>query len=292
MSKPLVAPEVPLRDELPNFVQARLDDLLLEGCWSLLLVPEEEITRWFVIFPDKLKELGRTPVVQHDDYMQRFAELTGGAVSLEDGQRFRIENFRSFNEFGDRYALQFFKEGAFSCDEAILRRRDNIRLINRLKPADTVTVKNEEDIARVILANGIGKDYLDHLCSDGLLDKDKRAALGDDSSEVLAVMHSINIPRKMAAIALADCLKVEYLEVGGVYFDKGITHLFGREWKRLRQVFPYIVDDEGRLLVAMADPSDKETIAELERISGHKAMVYCSAARDIEKMIIKAHKDD
>lgn len=291
LSKPMLAPEVPLMEMLPDFACAELTPVLSNGGRSLLLVPEEEDTRWFAIFDESLIELGRTSVEEHEKYMQSLNKCCGGAVTLENGQRYRVEDFRSFNEFGDRYALQFFAEGALSFDESILRRRDNIRLVNRLKPADTVTAKNEDDLAQAVLKNGKATVYLDHLMRDGLLSSEKRSAVGDDEADLLAIMRSINIPRKMAAIALADCLGVEYLEVGGVYFDKIITHSFGKQWKRERQVFPFIIE-EGQVQVAMADPSDQETIDAIEKRYHCKARVFCSAARDIDNMIKKAHKDD
>ncbi|MDO5297597.1 MAG: hypothetical protein Q4F00_13400 [bacterium] len=288
---PLLAPEVSLREVLPNFAEKNLNELLHRDCWSFLLVPEEEVTRWFAIFADHLEEIGRTPVAEHDSFMSRLSSLTSGAVSLDDGLRFRIEDFRSFNEFGDRYALQFFKEGAFNCDESIQRRRDNIRLINRLKPADTVTIKNEDDLAKAVLTNKIASAYLDHLQKDGLLSPEQRAAIRDDEAELLTIMRSINIPRKMAAIALAHCLNVEYIEIGEVYFDKSVTHLVSMGWKQEHQVFPYKIDKD-QIFMAMADPSDREAVNELEQVSRCQAIIYCSAARDIANMIKKAHKDD
>ena len=290
-TSPLKAPEVPLREFLPNFAENKLNELLHRDCWSFLLVPEEEVTRWFAIFSDHLEEIGRTPVAEHDNFLSNLNSLTSGAVSLDDGLRFRIEDFRSFNEFGDRYALQFFKEGAFSCDESIQRRRDNIRLINRLKPADTVTIKNEEDLAKAVLNNNIASEYLDHLQQDGLLSAEKRMAVSDDEAELLSIMRSLNIPRKMAAIALAHCLNVEYIEVGDVYFDKNVTHLVSMVWKQEHQVFPYKINND-HIFMAMADPSDKDAVSELEQVSRCQAVIYCSAARDIANMIKKAHKDD
>ena len=290
-SSPLIAPEVPLREVLPKFAEKSLSELLHRDCWSFLLVPEEEVTRWFAIFSDHLEEIGRTPVAEHDNFMSNLNRLTSGAISLDDGLRFRIEDFRSFNEFGDRYALQFFQEGAFNCDESIQRRRDNIRLINRLKPADTVTIKNEDDLAKAVLNNKIASAYLDHLEKDGLLSAEKRLAIKNDEAELLPIMRSLNIPRKMAAIALAHCLNVEYIEIGEVYFDKSVTHLVSMGWKQEHQVFPYKIND-AHIFMAMADPTDKDAVNELEQVSRCQAVIYCSAARDIANMIKKAHKDD
>ncbi len=290
-SKPMTAPEVPLRKVLPVFAESKLTEMLHRGCWSFLLVPEEDVTRWFAIFSDHLEEMGRTPVADQEQYMLELNSLTSGAVTLDDGLRFRIEDFRSFNEFGDRYALQFFQEGAFNCDESIKRRRDNIRLINKLKPADTVTIKNEDDLARVVVTNKIASAYLDHLQKDHLLAAERRLAIRSDESEFLEVIRSLNIPRKMAAIALADCLHVEYIEIGDVYFDKNVTHLVSMRWKQEHQVFPYKIEND-QIFMAMADPSDKDTVDELEKVSKCQAIIYCSAARDIANMIRKAHKDD
>lgn len=291
LSKPMSSPEVSLRDDLPPCVALALDRLLSSDCWSFLLVPEEDISRWYAVFADKLEELGRTPVNEHRYYIERLKTCVGGAVSIEGGRRFRIEDFLSFNEFGDRYSLQFFEEGRFSCDEAIIRRRDNIRLINKLKPADTLTLKNEEDIAKALHRRGLATSYLDHLCKDGLLSSDKREAITDDEGQLLEVIQSLNVSHKMAAIALADCLNVEYLEVGHVYFDKAITHLWSEQWKLEHQIFPYTVEN-GVVKVALADPTDDKAIEEVEKVSGYSAHIYCSAARDITNMIKKAHKDD
>lgn len=291
LSKPMTAPEVPLREELPGCVSSELTAVLHQGCWSLLLVPEEEFTRWFAIFDDSLRELGRTPIAEHDDYLQRLHGCASGAITLEGGRRFRIEDSRSFNEFGDRYTLQFFEEGAFTCDESIERRRKNIRLVNRLKPADAVTAKNEDSLAAVLTKAHLTGAYLDHLVKDGLLGAEQRAQAGDVEAEFLPLLRGLNIPRKMAAIALADCLGVEYLEIGSEYFDKEVTHLFSAAWKYEHQVFPFIIE-KGILRAALADPTDIETIQALEKAAQVPVRVYCSAARDIDNMIRKAHKDD
>lgn len=291
LSKPMTAPEVPLREELPSCVNSELVSVLQQGCWSILLVPEEEFTRWFAIFADSLRELGRTPIAEHDEYLKRLHLCASGAITLEDGRRFRVEDFRSFNEFGDRYTLQFFEEGIFSCDESIERRRANIRLVNRLKPADAVTAKNEDSLATVVSKAHLTEAYLDHLVKDGLLGEERRAQVSDADAEFLPLIRGLNIPRKMAAIALAECLGVEYLEVGSEYFDKAVTHLFSAEWKYERQVFPFIIE-KNRLRMAMADPTDINTIKTVEQVAKVPVKVYCSAARDIDNMIKKAHKDD
>ncbi len=284
------APEVDLHRELPERVAAVLDEILHEGCRGLLLDPEEEFTRWYVFFDNELRELDRTPIDKHSQYMAGLSACANSAVTV-DQERFRIEDFRSFNEFGDRYSLQFFKEGASSFDETFIRRRDNIRLVNRLKPATCTTYKNEMDIVRVLNKNGLGDAYLEHLCRDGLISEERFNGIRREGDYLLSTIQSTIIPRKMAAIALADCLGCEYLDVERVTFDKAITHKVDKAWKSQKQVFPYVIEDD-KLMVAMMDPSDSETVEYLETVYGHKTKIFCSAAQDIAVMIRKAHKDD
>ena len=290
LTKPMAAPEVPLRDFLSYRANDLLDGLLSEGCSCILLDPEEEITRWYAVFPDKIREIDRTPIAEHQHFMTNMGACTNGAIPVGE-ERYRIEDFRSFNEFGDRYSLMFFREGAYSYDEAIAKRRETIRQINRLKPATALTVKNENEIAKILEKEKLAPAFLEHLRADNIISAERLEAAKSKNEEIIEVLRTINVPRKMAAIALADCLKVPYIEVCEVVLDNEFTHLESQDWKLERQALPFAKED-GCLAIAMANPTDSETFQHLASLCGLPPKIYCASARDVYNTIMRAHKDD
>lgn len=288
--EPLVAPEVDLSGKLPSFALEALPALLARDCLAYLADPEEEDTRWFAVFGDHLEELGQTPVAGHKAMIAGLTECESGAVTFGD-KRFRLEVFVSFNEFGDRFSLQFFEEGRYDYDEAIERRRLNVRLVNKLKPATSLTARNEVDIARVVDANERTPSFTSILVKLDLLEAAKLEAVPEGPDYTLRVLKNSVFPRKMAAEALAQYLGAEYLDVENVDFSRKVARSLDEAWELEKQVVPF-AKDGGVLKVAMMDPTDQATMDAIAEKTGLKVVPYCSAAQDILVMVTKAHKKD
>lgn len=290
LTKPMTAPEVDLKSKLPELVADRLGQVVAQGGRAILVDPEETETRWFGVFEDHLEELGRSPVVEHADILAMLDFCRGGAITL-GALRYRIETFKSFNEFGDRMTLQFFEEGRFSGEQAIERRQENIRLVNRLKPATSLTAKNELDLYGVVRRNPRDKAFVDLLVEEGLLTPEQVERIPPGEDFELRVLQGNIFPRKVAAVALAHYLGAEYVDVEEVHFSKEAARLLDKDWELDRQVVPFAQDGKD-LKVAMMDPTDTALLAEIEERTGCKVRGYCSAAQDILVMIHKAHKRD
>ncbi len=289
-NRPMTAPEVDLKGKLPAGVAERLAEVLEAGCRAILANPEEEEVRWFGVHEAHIEEIGRSPVADYDSQLVLLESCRGGGITLPDA-RYRIEAFKSFNEFGDRLVLQFFEEGRFTSDEAIERRQENIRLVNRLKPATSLTARNERDIARAITRNPRPRSFVEILVEEGVLTREEidQVPAGEDFE--LRLLQTHIFPRKVAALALAHYLGVDYIDVEAAAFSKEAARLLEKDWELDRQVVPFARDGE-ELKVAMADPTDVGLLAELARLTGCRIRPYCSAAQDIVGMIHKAHKRD
>lgn len=290
-SAPMTAPEVEIAGRIPEFAGTRLEELAKDGCRALLLEPEEEFTRWFGILESGLVMLGSTPVVQHRDYLNDLSVCEGKAVTIGDN-RFRLESFFSFNEFGDRFALQFFQEGSFDLDQAIKRRQQNIRLLNKLKPATSLTIKNEDDIAEVIARLNRGEQFIkalqeDHLVTDELLSK---AETG--SGRVLSILREGSFPRKLIAETFARAIGCDYVDLDQTAISYDAARMLDEDWELLKQAMPFAIGDDGVISVSMMDPTDKALIKELETLLGSRVKPFCSAAQDIVSSVRKAHKQD
>lgn len=289
-SRPMTAPEVDLKGKLPAPVAEALDPALGRGCRALLIDPEEEETRFFALFEDHLEELGRSPVAGHADLLALLDFCKGGAISLGPA-RYRLEAFKSFNEFGDRLTLQFFEEGTLDHEGFLERRQANIRLVNRLKPATALTARNELDLDAVVRRNPRERPFVDCLVEEGLLTPEQLQRVPGGEGFVLRVLQGHVFPRKMAASALAKYLGVEYVDVEAVSFSKEAARLLDKEWELRRQVVPFA--QEGEVLrVAMMDPTDSALVAEIEQRTGLRVLASLSAAQDILAMTHKAHKRD
>jgi len=286
----MTAPEVELKAKLPAEVAQRLAEVLDAGGRAVLANPEEEEVRWFGVYEDHIEEIGRSPVADYSSQLLLLESCRGGAITLP-GARYRIEAFKSFNEFGDRLVLQFFEEGRFTSDEAIERRQENIRLVNRLKPATSLTARNELDIARAIANNPGPRSFVDILLEEGVLTREEidQVPAGDDFE--LRLLQTHIFPRKVAALALAHYLGVDYIDVEATAFSKEAARLLEKDWELEQQVVPFAQDGD-ELKVAMADPTDAGLLAELAQRTGCRVRPYCSAAQDIVGMIHKAHKRD
>lgn len=289
-TKPMVATEVNLKGFLPEFAVNAIDDLLVEGCRAFLIEPEEEHTRWFAVFDEGLREIGRTPVEEHKSYLHDISDCESGAISVAD-MRFRLEDFVSFNEFGDRMSLQFFQEGRYSYIEAIKRRQDNVRLINRLKPASALTAKNENDIAEVIVRNKKTDEFLRQIVVLRIVPAERLENLPPHENLALKVLQDNIFPRKMAAQALADSLGIEFVDVENVPFSKKAACMFDEAWELRHQAVPF--DQVGEeIKVAMMDPTDQAVLSEIQEKTKFVPVPFCASAQDITSMVKKAHKND
>jgi hypothetical protein len=289
-TRPMTAPEVDLKGKLPPAVAEKLDQALERECRALLADPEEQETRWFGVFDQHLEELGRNPVGDHVEILEVLDSCRGGAITVQ-GVRYRIEIFKSFNEFGDRLVLQFFEEGRLDAEHSIERRQENIRLVNRLKPATSLTAKNELDIYGVLSRNPREHSFVDLALKEGLLTSEDVERIPPGEDYELRVLQGNIFPRKMAAMTLAHYLGVDYLDVEAASFSKEAARLLTREWELDRQVVPFAQDGQ-ELKVAMMDPTDTALIAEIAEKTGLTVRAFCSAAQDIVGMIHKAHKRD
>ncbi len=289
-SRPMTAPEVDLKGKLPAEVADHLPGLLGAGGRAILANPEEEEVRWFGVHEDHVEEIGRSPVAGYSELLLLLDSCRGGAITLPEA-RYRIEAFKSFNEFGDRLVLQFFEEGRFTSDEAIERRQENIRLVNRLKPATSLTARNERDIARAITMNPRARPFVEILVEEGVLTREQIEEVPAGEDFELRLLQTHIFPRKVAALALAHYLGVDYIDVEACAFSKETARLLDKDWELDRQVVPFAQDGE-ELKVAMADPTDTGLLAEIAERTGLRIRPYCSAAQDIVGMIHKAHKRD
>ena len=289
-SRPMTAPEVDLKGKLPPAVAERLDPVLVEGCRAVLANPEEQEARWFGIFPDRLVELGRSPMQEYPRLLEILDHCKGGAITVE-GTRYRLESFKSFNDFGDRLTLQFFEEGRFDAEQSIERRRENIQLVNRLKPATSLTAKNELDLYRVVQRSPRERSFVDVLVGEGVLTPEQLERTPPGEEYELRVLQGNILPRKVAALALAHYLGVEYIDVEATTFSKEAARLLDKEWELEQQVVPFARDDQD-LKVAMLDPTDAELVSQIAERTGCRVRAYCSAAQDIMVMIHKGHKRD
>lgn len=286
----LKAPEVDLATTLPPEAAARLEQHLLAGARGLLIDPEDEETRIFAFYDDRLVELGSCDVADHGKLLDEINDCRNGAVSAQ-GRRFGIQAFQSLSDFGDRLVVNFMEEGKYDLDGLLARRTANVRLINALKPATSLTRKNILDIHRVVQQNPRDKPFLDVLVEDELVTSAQADQVRGAEDPVLAVLQAHVLPRKAAASALARYLGVEYVDVEAVSFDKRAARKLDKAWSLKQQVVPF-AESQGRLKVAMMNPTDRPLIEQITGKTGCEVTAYLSAAQDIMVMVHKAYKLD
>ncbi len=286
----LKAPDVDLKGKLPKEAAEVVCDHILAGCRGILIDPEDEETRIFAIYEDRLVEIGGCDVKSHADLLYRLKACVGGAVTCGE-KRYQIQEFESLSDFGSRLVLNFFEEGKFDTEAILQRRRENIKLVNKLKPATSLTRKNILDLHRVVTHTKSDQDFLSILLKNQLISQELYDKANQQDDPVMYALHNQVLPRKAAASALADYLEIEYVDVEAVDFDKRTARLLDKEWALQNQVVPYGKQGD-RILVAMMDPTDSALIKSLEEKLGCGVEVACSAAQDIMVMIHKAHKAD
>lgn len=283
------APDVEMGEVLPPEAAARIDEVVAAQARGLLVDPEDEESRFFAFFDDRLDELVRVPVDQHEGWLIKLNEASGGAFS-SGGARYQLQTSQSLSDFGDRLTVAFFEEGKFDTDGLIERRRENIRCINRLKPATSLTRKNIEDILSVVERNPRDADLAKILLDDQMITEEQFQAIQETDNPLRTLFERQTFPRKAAASALARYLGVDYIDVEAVTLDKKAARSLDKDWSLKKQVVVYAVS-QGVKKVAMMDPTDKELVAELEQRLG-EVTPYLSAAQDIMVVIGKAHQID
>lgn len=286
----LVSREVDLKGRLGEEAASKLDDAILNGARGLLIDPEDEETRIFAFYDDKIAELARQPLAGHQELLTNLDHCRDGAFSSLD-KRWRIENFRSLSDFGDRMVVNFFEEGVMNDEEIYNRRKENIRLVNKLKPATSLSRKNVNDMLALLRRTPRDKPFTEILLEDQLITPAQFERVKDAPDVLEAVLTDYVFPRKAAASALARYLGADYIDVEAVDLDKKAARRLEKEWALKNQAVPFSEDKE-RIQVAFMDPTDTALQEEIARMTERRVMPYCSAAQDIMVMIHKAHKRD
>lgn len=284
----LTSREVDFRGHVGQEAADKLDDAILNGARGLLIDPEDEETRIFAFYDDRIGELARQPLAGHQELLASLDTCRDGAF-VSNSRRWRIENFRSLSDFGDRMVVNFFEEGKFSDEEIHSRRKENIRLVNRLKPATSLSRKNVIDLLALLRRTPREKPFTEILLEDQLITPAQFERVKDAPDALEAVLTDYVFPRKAAASALARYLGADYIDVEAVDLDKKAARRLDKDWSLKNQAVPFSEDKE-RIQVAFMDPTDTALQEEIGRMTERRVMPYCSAAQDIMVMIHKAHK--
>lgn len=286
----LTSRDVDLRAKLGGEAAEKLDEVILNGARGLLVDPEDEETRIFAFYDERIAEIGRRPLDQHQELLTALDTCRDGAFA-SNSKRWRIENFRSLSDFGDRMVVNFFEEGKLNDEEIYNRRKENIRLVNRLKPATSLSRKNVQDILALLRRTPREKPFTEILLEDQLITMAQHERVKEAPDVLEAVLTDYVFPRKAAAAALARYLGADYIDVEAIDLDKKAARRLERDWALKHQAVPFSEDKE-RIQVAFMDPTDTALQEEIGRMTERRVVPYCSAAQDIMVMIHKAHKRD
>ncbi|MCE7873692.1 hypothetical protein DYH09_25410 [bacterium CPR1] len=286
----LVSREVDFKGRIGAETADKLDEAIANGARGLLVDPEDEETRIFAFFDERIAELARQPLAGHQELLASLDTCRDGAFP-SGGKRWRIENFRSLSDFGDRMVVNFFEEGVLNDEEIHARRKENIRLVNRLKPATSLSRKNVIDMLDLVRRSPREKPFTEILLEDQLLTAAQLERVKESEDVLQAVLTDYVFPRKAAASALARYLGTDYIDVEAVDLDKKAARRLDKEWALKHQAVPFAEDKE-RIQVAFMDPTDTALQEEIAQMTERRVMPYCSAAQDIMVMIHKAHKRD
>ncbi len=284
----LTSRDVDFRGRIGEEAASKLDEVILAGARGLLIDPEDEETRIFAFYDDRIAEIARQPLAGHQELLASLDTCRDGAFA-SNSRRWRIENFRSLSDFGDRMVVNFFEEGVLGDEEIYNRRKENIRLVNRLKPATSLSRKNVLDLLALLRRTPKEKPFTEVLLEDQLITMAQYDRVKDSPDVLESVLTDYVFPRKAAASALARYLGADYIDVEAVDLDKRAARRLDKEWALKNQAVPFSEDKE-RIQVAFMDPTDTALQEEIARLTERRVMPYCSAAQDIMVMIHKAHK--
>jgi type IV pilus assembly protein PilB len=97
-----------------------------------------------------------------------------------------------------------------------------------------------------------------------------------------ALAERSHVPLKFLLEQLAQRWKVQFIELGVAEIRPAALHRIGEEYARAHLVVAFNVDQRS-LSVAMANPRDSQTIAELSHRTGLRVVPYLAARENIER---------
>ncbi len=89
------------------------------------------------------------------------------------------------------------------------------------------------------------------------------------------------------ARVLAARFGVQYIDLGAIEADMGAATLLSAEAVKRYQAIPVSFDEDGSLLLAMADPTNVLTADDVAMITGRRVRVAAAAAEDIAQLATK-----
>lgn len=266
-----------------------LKDFLASGTRALFLDPEEDDVFMYHLTEAGLIEKGAKKRSSYPEISEDLKKISGKNLKVEE-KTLKAHIFSSLTDQGERLAIQLFDNSA-SEEEIKETKKENIRLINRFKPAASLTRKNREHLFEIwqkyhTITEG---NFCDFLLSEGLISEVKlkdvknRENLENEPAEKELILNGV-YPRKQFTKAFADWLKVSFVDPEEIKPSGSIVKILSEEKLRSLKVLPFKVE-EAEVWAALLDPLDKAKIKELKNLLGRKVIPFMAPEEDMRVVI-------
>jgi len=258
---------------------------LARNAHALLLDPEEFSCMLCLLGDGGIDKVAECALEQYESVHRSLALLDHQDLRGE-GVTVHIQVFNAVTDLGRRTVLQFFPSD-WNESHRSERRKSIVRLMNKQCPGTSLSRHNRETLLTAIKRGGDRPPptFVQRLQREGLLPPDMTLS-GAESVE--DVVRTVPLARKAVARVLGTYLDVPYIDVED-QLPREHARLFERDQILSWEAIPCAVEDD-HVVVAMADPTDSETIARIQEHLGKPIKVRVAAATDIRVAVDKIFK--
>lgn len=285
--KPLPEGQAPaLENEgLSAFTTEILNAFLASGTRALFLDPEEEDVFIYHLTDTGLVEKGAKERSSYAGILKDLKRISGKNLKIEE-KIIKVQVFSSLTDQGERLAIQLY-DNSISEEEIKEKKKENIRLINRFKPATSLTRKNSEHLFEIWQKYHkiISESFCNFLLSEKLITEEKMKEIIDckagegEPAEKKLILNGV-YPRKQFTKAFACWLKVSFIDPEEIKPSGSIVKILPEEKLISLKILPFNIE-ETEVFVALIDPLDEDKIKEIEDLLGKKVVPFMAPEEDI-----------
>lgn len=260
----------PLRETFGRLIKSEMNFMFFD--------PEETKCYVYLLSDNKAHEIDEFPV---DDWKKNtllLKKMNSRLIEL-DGEKYLCILNVSLTNLGERIAIALLSPSARD-DEIKEKKRNAIRLVNKLKPATSLTHKNIENLEKIIefRKERLGGDIFDLFLESKLLTREEVNKLRGEKD--YRPLFSLPLPRKQVVRNVARWLGIDYYDVEISDYNEKTARILPEEMAR-RLMAILFKEEEKSVKIAMANPFNRESIEEIENLLGKRVVPFISCEEDI-----------
>ncbi|MCD4785490.1 MAG: hypothetical protein K8T10_16845 [Candidatus Eremiobacteraeota bacterium] len=287
ITKPVIGEEIapvpieePLKEIFGKLIESKVSYIFFD--------PEETKCYVYLLSDNNANEIDKFPVDEWKKKATLLKEINSKLIELDGNKYICVLNV-SLTNLGERIAVALLEPGTPD-DEIKEKKRNAIRLVNKLKPATSLTHINIENLEKTIesVKEKADGDIFKLFMESELLKRKEADELKAENG--YRSILSLPLPRKQVVLNVAKWLGIEYYDIEISDYDEKTARILPEEMARRLNAIVF-EEEEKNVKIVMTNPFNKEHLNEIENKLGKKVIPFMSCEEDIRYEMGKIYRE-